>query len=46
VLQSVVPVWQALPPGVHAAPVEHATQLPLSQTWFVPHGVPFDTMPV
>jgi hypothetical protein len=39
----VVPVWHVLPPGLHAAFVVQATQLPWLQTMFVPHDVPFAT---
>lgn len=38
-----VPVWHALA-GVHDAPVMHALHAPLSQTWLVPHEVPFATL--
>ncbi len=42
VVHDVVPVWQLLA-GVHAAPTVHGVQVPLSQTSFVPHEVPFAT---
>jgi hypothetical protein len=38
-----VPVWQTLA-GVQAPPLEHMMQLPLSQTSFMPHEVPFSTL--
>jgi len=38
----VIPVWQGLP-GMHAVPAVQAAQLPLEQTSFVPHDVPFAT---
>jgi hypothetical protein len=38
--QSVVPVRQTLPPGLHDAPAVQAPQLPLLHTWPEPHGVP------
>ena len=37
----VVPSWQRLPPGVHAAPAVHATHIPMLHTSFAPHDVPF-----
>src|SRR5271165_5862840 len=42
--QSVAPVWQALA-GVHEAPCVHAVHVPLWQTWFAPHDIPFGTLP-
>lgn len=41
-----VPVWQGLLVGVQAPPAVHATQLPALHTMFVPHDVPFATLPV
>jgi hypothetical protein len=40
-----MPVWQALPAGLHATPEVQLTHAPLSQVWLVPHGVPFATLP-
>jgi hypothetical protein len=40
VVQLSVPTWHGLPVGVHGAPIVHAPQTPLEQTWFVPHIVP------
>ncbi len=42
VLQSVTPTSQAFA-GVQESPAEQALHAPLSQTRFVPHGVPFAT---
>jgi hypothetical protein len=36
----VMPTWQTFPPGLHAVIDVHIVQAPLSQTMFVPHGVP------
>jgi len=47
VMHEIDPVRHWLPPGLHAAPVEHALQTPLLlHTWLVPHGVPAATLPV
>jgi hypothetical protein len=43
VVHDVVPVWHSLV-GVHDAPVVHALHDPLSQTSFVPHEVPLETL--
>jgi hypothetical protein len=44
--QTVMPAWQALPPGVQAMPAVHDTQLPSLQTRFVPQEVPLVKFPV
>jgi hypothetical protein len=46
VVQTSVPLWQGLLVGVQAPPAVHETQLPLLHTMFVPHDVPFPTLPV
>ena len=38
-VQLSVPMWQTLV-GVHAAPSEHDTQVPVVHTWLAPHDVP------
>jgi hypothetical protein len=40
VVHDVVPVRQALPPGVQLIPAVQATQFPPLQTWLVPQAVP------
>lgn len=44
VVQEIDPVRQGLPPGLHAAPVAHAVQVPLLHTSLVPQGVPGATL--
>jgi hypothetical protein len=46
VVQTVVPVLQALPTGVHTAPGAHPAHFPPEQTWLGPHAVPSGTFPV
>jgi hypothetical protein len=45
-VQVSVPVWQALPGGVHASPFTHALHIPSWQTMPVPHEVPFALLSV
>jgi hypothetical protein len=46
VVHDVVPVWHTFPLGLQPTPAVHATHCPLSHTMFVPHEVPFMTLPV
>ena len=46
VAQDVVPFLQTVGLVVHAVPAVHAPHVPLLQTRFVPHVVPFATFPV
>src|SRR5580700_2888679 len=43
--QEMMPVWQTLPAGLHAAPEAQLTHAPSSQTSLVPHEVPFAALP-
>jgi hypothetical protein len=43
--QDDVPDWQRFPPGLHGPPAVQAVHIPLSQTWFMPQGVPSDAFP-
>jgi hypothetical protein len=45
-VQSVEPVWQTLPPGLHAAPAVQAPHWPLLQTWPEPQLVPLAATPL
>jgi hypothetical protein len=45
VLHEVAPIKHRFD-GLHGVPATHETQLPLSQTSFVPHVVPFPALPV
>jgi hypothetical protein len=44
--QSTYPIKHVLPPGLQAALLVHVLHMPLSQTMFVPHGVPLATLVV